>query len=223
MKDQPALKAYLSICAVYLLGIFLNINLIAWLFKPLLVPFLMYAVYSARYFSGTKKLLSALFFSWLGDIVLMRANDDEMYFILGLVLFLISHVFYVILFFQQPGKRKTFGNSMFWVGCVGILAYLAGMLFLLFPTLGEMKIPVALYALTISVMLAMAYKVFLTIKTNERYWIFFGAISFVISDSLLAINKFYQSLPHAAILIMATYLFAQYGITSGLLNHKQNK
>ena len=44
-----------------------------------------------------------------------------------------------------------------------------------------------------------------------------GAIFFIISDSLLAINKFYFPLPYSAFWIMSTYSFAQYFIVSGIL------
>ena len=45
----------------------------------------------------------------------------------------------------------------------------------------------------------------------------FGALMFVLSDSLLAINKFLEPLPYAGISIMLTYCAAQYFIVTGFI------
>jgi uncharacterized membrane protein YhhN len=73
--------------------------------------------------------------------------------------------------------------------------------------LGELKIPVSVYAVTISVMLALAFKVYFSSKSQARYLVLLGAVLFVVSDSLLAINKFHRRC-HTLLLIMATYLLA---------------
>jgi uncharacterized membrane protein YhhN len=46
-----------------------------------------------------------------------------------------------------------------------------------------------------------------------------GALLFVISDSLLAINKFYQDIPLAGVLIMLTYGLAQLFIMEGAISY----
>jgi uncharacterized membrane protein YhhN len=91
------------------------------------------------------------------------------------------------------------------------------MLGLLFPTLGDLKIPVSVYAATISFMLIMALKGYLTWENHARYYILIGAISFVTSDSLLAIDKFHSPIPNNSFWIMITYLLAQGFITFGIL------
>jgi uncharacterized membrane protein YhhN len=50
-----------------------------------------------------------------------------------------------------------------------------------------------------------------------------GALLFIASDSILAFNKFYQPIPYASLLIMVTYLAAQYGIVWGILHLNQKK
>jgi uncharacterized membrane protein YhhN len=45
--------------------------------------------------------------------------------------------------------------------------------------------------------------------------LFSGALLFVMSDSLLAINKFVHPIPEAGFLIMSTYILAQYFIVQG--------
>jgi uncharacterized membrane protein YhhN len=55
----------------------------------------------------------------------------------------------------------------------------------------------------------------------STYWLVFGgALLFIISDSLLAIDKFSKHLPFSQISIMTTYAFAQYNIVFGILKSK---
>jgi uncharacterized membrane protein YhhN len=223
MKENLALRGYLAFSALYLICIFIGIEHIAWYLKPLLLPFLIYAVYKHEYFPTRKIMVVALLFSWFGDVVLMFSEKAELYFIVGLLLFLISHVFYIELFFKFWRDKNALKSIFFWLCSALVLYYLKTMLELLLPTLGELKIPVIVYAATISVMLIMAFKVFFSIKNSSRYLILLGAVSFVVSDSLLAINKFHEPLPYASLLIMATYLLAQFCITLGVLGSHQKK
>ena len=61
------------------------------------------------------------------------------------------------------------------------------------PYLGDMKLPVRIYGIVISFMFMLAmHMLFIKNKTAGK-WMMIGALLFVISDSVLAINKFYQS------------------------------
>jgi uncharacterized membrane protein YhhN len=151
----------------------------------------------------------------------MFAYKGELYFIFGLVSFLISHILYIFLFSKQGNTTDYRKNIIFWIGFILIILYLKSMLTLLFPKLGDLKIPVSIYALTISAMLLVALKGYFSWKKPANISILFGAMFFVTSDSILAINKFYEPLPYAAFLIMFTYLVAQFAIVIGIL--KLNK
>ena len=217
MKDNLIFKGYIGYSILYLLIVFL-IDGFSWLFKPLLLLFLIFAVYKTEYFRMRKTLLSALIFSWFGDIVLLLVKSDELFFILGLLLFLVSHLFYIKLFLKQRTDRNGFRKPLFWFGWVVVLCYLQSILSLLFPKLGDLKIPVALYAVVISAMLIMALRMFFGIRNVNKYFFVIGAVSFVVSDSILAIDKFYEPLQYASLLIMATYILAQGFLTYGTLN-----
>jgi uncharacterized membrane protein YhhN len=214
---QHLLKVYIGFSIVYLLIILLGREDFAWFLKPFLLPFLLATVYRTEDFPTKKILLTALAFSWIGDIILMFASKGELYFILGLVAFLISHIFYIVLFLKQKPNINVLQKPLFWLACIIVLAYLKNMLGLLFPTLGDLKIPVSVYAATISFMLIMALKGYLTWENHARYYILIGAISFVTSDSLLAIDKFHSPIPNNSFWIMITYLLAQGFITFGIL------
>ncbi|WP_459926220.1 lysoplasmalogenase [Flavobacterium covae] len=215
------LKSFIGISLFYLLLLLTKQEAIAWYFKPLLLPLLILETYSSHNFRIKKHLLFALLFSWIGDVVLMFADKAELYFILGLTSFLISHIFFIFLFIKQ-GQTKP-NSNLFWIGFIFVMMYLLGMLNLLFPSLGNLKIPVALYATTISIMLLMAIKGYFKWSKPNNLIVLIGALFFVSSDSILAINKFHSELPKSGFLIMLTYIVAQFLITKGILGLNKNK
>ncbi|MGH2664302.1 lysoplasmalogenase [Flavobacterium sp.] len=217
------LKHFLIISTFYLVLLFLGKDSWAWILKPFLLPFLILATYKTNDFPTKKWLLSALFFSWVGDVILMFADKGELYFIFGLVSFLIAHILFIVLFVKQSSDKRPLNKILFGLGITIISAYLYGMLTLLYPTLGDLKIPVSVYAFTISLMLVMAIRGSLTWKKPMNLLILNGAIAFVTSDSILAMNKFYSPLPNSGFLIMATYIVAQYLIVLGILKLNEKK
>ncbi|MBT8301533.1 MAG: lysoplasmalogenase, partial [Maribacter sp.] len=56
-------------------------------------------------------MLLALFFSWLGDSFLMYDAVSSLYFMLGLLSFLLSHIIYSIVFLK---RRNTSASTSFW-------------------------------------------------------------------------------------------------------------
>ncbi len=210
------LKIFAGISVFYLLLLFTGQDEIAWYLKPILLPFLILETYSSENFKTKNLLLSALLFSWIGDIILMFADKGELYFIFGLVSFLIAHIIFILLFTKQE-KENTSSNKLFWVGLLIVGFYLFGMLVLLYPSLGDLKIPVTVYAITISTMLLMAIKGYFNWRKPNNLTVLLGALIFVSSDSILAINKFHSTLPQSGFLIMITYIVAQFLITKGIL------
>ena len=192
--------------------------------KPLLMPLLTlaYILGHDRKNIYSRLMISGLFFSWLGDIFLMPEDNDGIYFIVGLSCFLTTHILYIFYFLKIWSAEKSFFRQYpFLLWLVGI--YGAGLLYLLWPYLGELKIPVSVYAVIICSMLIMALWQLKRIPWNIAGYFILGAGLFVISDSILAINKFRQPLPFAGILIMATYVAAQVMIVMGGLSHQQQQ
>lgn len=96
-----------------------------------------------------------------------------------------------------------------------------GLLVVLYPHLGELRIPVVVYALVLVIMVLNA--LFRYGRTpNSSFWlVFIGAFLFMLSDSLLAINKFKAPIPQGGIWIMTSYISAQYLIVEGIIRHRQ--
>ena len=223
MKNTLLLKSYIALSVIYLLIILLGHDDIAWYIKPFLIPFLLLGVYFHSDFHSKKVLLTALTFSWFGDIILLFSDRDEMYFIIGFIAFLLSHIAYILLFNKQIKPKNTKNKAVFWMGGTAIIMYLIVMIALLLPSLGDLTILVFVYALVISIMLLFAFKGFLMWKTPANWYILIGAVIFVGSDSILIFDKFYKSLVLNSFIIMLTYLVAQYLIVVGILKLNQKK
>ncbi|WP_281558360.1 lysoplasmalogenase [Thalassomonas sp. RHCl1] len=182
-----------------------------WLLKMLPVALL---IISVRGWPGdkTQKLfLAGLVFSVLGDFFL--GYDSHHWFIFGLGAFFIAHIAYIAALMPIT---KINGAKVY-----AVLAYLAGgglVLNLLLPGLGELLVPVIAY---MSILLVMAITALLSTKSNT--WMVIGGLSFVISDAMIGLNKFYLSIPQAQFFIMISYYFAQYALLQGFAHSRQRQ
>jgi uncharacterized membrane protein YhhN len=138
----------------------------------------------------------------------------------GLGSFLIGHILLIFLY----GKIKsTTGNGLIGpqkarVSFPVILAG-TGLISILYPTLGALKIPVIIYATALMIMVLQSiYRYGFT--TMKSFWLVcVGALFFMLSDSLLALNKFYQPIDNAGVFVIATYMAALYFIVLGVIAH----
>jgi uncharacterized membrane protein YhhN len=176
-------------------------NIGIYLTKSLLIPLLGWILFDSPS-RGMRWIWIALFFSWVGDILLMLPMD---LFLFGLAAFLFAHIFYIRHFWGE-WKRKS--EPIRPVYLVGVVLYLIGLMAILTPVLGEMRIPVIVYGLVITSMW------FFALHTGSSDYSI-GARLFVLSDSILALNKFHTSFLLAGSLIMLTYGLAQYFIVIG--------
>ncbi|MFY0629331.1 MAG: lysoplasmalogenase [Flavobacteriaceae bacterium] len=155
--------------------------------------------------------VSALFFAFWGDVLLMFPDK---FFVLGLASFLLAHVLYITIsskFLAKVSIPKIVSHSL------PFLAILLVLLYIIYPNLGELLIPVIIYGVVISVFGVVAFLVYTNEKSTENLWLFLGAIIFIVSDSVLAINKFYESSEVLGITIMVTYIIAQYLICKAMI------
>ena len=208
---------FLTLSTIYLLLLLCDKQTWAVYLKPLLIPILILLTYQSKVTTTPKAILTALLFSWLGDTILIFADINPWCFIAGLVFFLIAHIAYIYCFTKQEAIIQHTHKFQYWFGYTLILIYLFGFLSFLLPKLGDLQIPVGCYAMTISLMLIEALKGHFNWKQKGKTQILIGALFFVISDSILAINKFYNPIPYATLAIMSTYIIAQYNIITGLL------
>ena len=192
---------------------------VAWIsiaVKSLIIPLLIWLY--LRFIRGHwnrfhSLIITALVFSWIGDITLQLTQFQESFFLVGLGSFLITQLIYMIAFFNTPGKNILFFRKVYLFIPVVIFGW--GILWLLSDGLGDMKLPVTVYTVVILSMLLAAINREQKVNRQSFLLVMVGAILFVLSDSMMAINKFTQPFELARIAIMSSYITAQYLIAIG--------
>jgi uncharacterized membrane protein YhhN len=194
---------------------------IHWIAKPLIVLGLIghYYFYSSK---RSSIFIWALAFCWVGDVLLLFQGD--IFFMGGLVGFLIGHVLYIVCYkqFQYADKSKELLGPQKVRFSLPIVLYGTGLVVILFPVLDDLKIPVMIYALVLTLMVLNALFRYGRTSVQSFLFVFLGAILFMASDSMLAINRFLQSFSEAAVLVMMTYCAAQFLIVEGTLAHEKS-
>jgi len=191
-----------------------SLNSWHYLTKPLILISLIIFFLNQQNNLDTKSkiiTLAALLFSLLGDALLMFTNISSNYFIGGLLAFLMAHIMFILVFLR---KKNTHKKASFLI--LFLLIYGAGIFYFLKDGLGELLVPVIVYMMVILTMVITAFLRNESVSKMSYNLVFLGAIFFITSDSLLALNKFYKPFKTAGILIMLTYAIAQYLIVLGL-------
>ena len=144
-----------------------------------------------------KYIFAGLSFSILGDILLESSPDM---FIYGLLAFLIAQIAYIIAFTTRSHQTPI-------LSAIIMLVFGAGIYWVLYPGLNDMTIPVLVYLLVI---ITMAWRAISQGKF-DKYAIYavIGSYFFVLSDSLIALDKFYMVIPYSRWMIMLSYWTAQ--------------
>jgi uncharacterized membrane protein YhhN len=146
-------------------------------------------------------LMAALALSLAGDVFLMFPG----YFIPGLVAFLLAHLAYIALLRQG---QRWFPSRRALAGTLGVGTAMYAFLWQggLPPAL---RAPVAAYVVVIALMAAQAIGRATVLRERAAIGVAVGAGFFMLSDSLLAINKFVTPLPMAQVWVLGTYYAAQ--------------
>ena len=186
-----------------------------YLFKPLTTL----AIFSlARQFlpalsqAYRQAILTGMVFSLCGDIFLMLpANLLKQGFLLGLLSFLCAHVCFLRAFCSDcrfAAKPPVF----LLIATLGIVN-----LYILWPGFpAAMQIPVLAYVCLLLCMTAQAVSRKLHLHTAESKLAALGGLSFMLSDSLLAYNKFYTPIAHSPLLILSSYYLALWLIANSV-------
>jgi uncharacterized membrane protein YhhN len=221
--SKNILILYIRVGSFQVMGILLKIPFIHLSLKVLLMPLLILYLWHGKEVKSNYSLfrlsLLALLFSYLGDIVLMIPGDSPLYFISGLVSFLMAHLCYIKLFFSlSPLNKNRLKKNPIWI--TGIILFLAVFLSYLVPKVDNtLKIPVITYAFILCSMLISTLHLKENMEKGPHSMIVLGAVLFVLSDSFLALNKFdplFGGVIFLHALVMITYISAQGFIIHGI-------
>jgi uncharacterized membrane protein YhhN len=127
------------------------------------------------------------------------------FFLPGLLAFLLAHLAYIALL-RQDAPWLAAPRAVLVIALVGlavfVLLWIGGL-----PA--ALRAPVAVYVLAIAVMASWAVSRATVLADGPAWAVAVGAISFLISDATLAINRFVMPLPHSAVWVLTTYYAAQ--------------
>lgn len=194
---------------LFLFGLVLDDLTIRLISKPLpMLAMLAWVLARGRHLTYGKLLAAGLGLSLAGDVILEIGPE---LFLFGMIAFALAHVAYVAAFlWRRRGLRVVEALPfVLWVGWMAST---------LWPKLGPMQIPVTVYACVIGVMMWRATAL-AAAQEKPSPWdmaAMVGAITFGLSDSLIAINKFHTPFTGARPAIILTYWAGQLLLTLSL-------
>ncbi len=202
--------------ALTLRGEYRGPRILVYIFKPLATGLIiLMALLISNPVSTFYKymILSGLVFSLFGDVFLMLPADR---FIMGLVSFLIAHLFYIAAF------SFTGSFSISFLNLIPFLIFGIFIFGMLRPHLVNLKLPVLVYMLVILVMSWQALNRWSGSGHPESWLAFLGALFFIASDTILAIDRFKTKFRHARFYVLTTYFIAQWLIAFSISSHLRN-
>lgn len=154
-------------------------------------------------------LIAALLFSAAGDWLLAIPWCTQS-FVLGLGSFLLAHLCFLgamlpMAWGAVPSRPRIAAAALMCVVSVGLLIWF-------WPHLGQEKltIPVTVYILVLTAMVCTAF-----VTRLPTIWTAVGALSFAVSDSMIAISRFILGNEALAVPIWWAYAAAEILITAG--------
>ena len=177
----------------------------------LIIFVLLHGMNFTEYYAYSRRILIGLFFSILGDACLVWKNQG--YFTHGLLMFAIAQALYASAFGMKPfnpyvgSVMAVIGGSIYYYllpGLQGIMVYLT-----------------LLYVCLISFM---GWRAIARVQFFDDLWTWtklcscMGAIAFMVSDLVIAVDKFRFNVPFSHPIIMFTYYAAQFGIALSVVD-----
>ena len=204
---------FLVACILNLVGCILGTNL-ADAVKPALLPLL--SATTLAYLVGRDVpdfrpvglLVAAQLLGCAGDILLMPSSD--VLFLIGMVAFLVGHIFYMCFFGGQSWKGLT---GWQWAIAVFAMAVIVVALVKAIGIQGELFVPMLVYGFALMLLIFSALAGVLRMPRGSRttWWILLaGALLFTFSDACIAMGMFgVMKFALRHFVVMVTYLAAQ--------------
>ena len=208
---QAALRTRLPIAFVALAAAYMLLDAAGiqgyWMPSLKALPIALLGLLALQQLQGLTRTLTlaALCFSALGDVLL--ALEFAQQFVFGLGAFLVAQLLYAANFL----RAADFRSRRFALRGLPVLAAALLLAQLLLPAAGELAAAVMVY---LAAILAMALSA--AAHRGDSALLFAGALTFMVSDALIAVNKFLFPLPLAGTAIMFTYYGAQMMLLYGI-------
>lgn len=222
---------------VVLLSEVIEYPLIDYLAKPVMMPLLLAYLLSQvgrrsvfareRGKPGYAGLVACgLFFSWIGDLLLLVSGRGEIFFVTGMAAFLLAHLSYCAAFLQPVLTTGGEGRPLLSRRPYLVTPFVLLLILVyprILPSLGALALPVLLYAVAILTMAALALNLHGLLPPRNATVTLSGALLFLAADTILALNRFALDIPASGFLVMVTYMPAQFLITEGAIPRRGEK
>jgi uncharacterized membrane protein YhhN len=195
---------------LFVLGLHLELKWLCLLSKPLPVIALVLWLRTVAASAYQRWITIGLLCSLLGDVLLEWPAN---LFVFGLGAFLIAHLAYLLAYLGESKRLAPLALLLAFAVAGSMFSVLAS------SGLGDLLIPVAFYSLAIGCMLwrALARLGTLGIATRSAWLAAGGALLFVLSDSLIGINRFVAPFDGARYAIILSYWLGQLGIAASVI------
>ncbi len=226
MKQSTFGLYYLLLGIVFIVLEHLNFFYPSVISKILIIPSLILFYHTEvrkKYNPFHRLVLTGLILSFTGDLAFyFGSNERDIFFsersfiFMGFFSFLITLIIYSIAFNLEKGRHTIFRQRIFIL--IMLLGYGGLILWLLYNQIpDDLRTLIILYTVIIHIMVASALNRFGKVNGVSYMLVAIGAVLFLLSSSLLGINRFYERFDFARITIMATFIAAQYLIAIGCL------
>ena len=189
-----------------------------WIGKPLTTALILLLVWRTRQPVSSRYrhwIASGIGFSLIGDVMLMLPGD---LFVPGLAAFLLGHLCFLAAF---VGDSRFAAHPLLLLASLG---YGAINLWLLWDSIGvPLRLPVIVYVIVLTSMggqamvRARSFSLNDDPKARSARLAAIGALTFTLSDSLLAWNRFHAAIPWATLWVLSTYYLALWWIACSVL------
>lgn len=178
-----------------------------------IIPILLLIVITFFYVGGLARVLviGALLFSAGGDVALdLTRREKPLLFAVGLLLFLVAHILYIAAFVISGMVLELSALPVLIV--LAIVLYAGGLSVYLWPRLGKLRLPVLAYILVLFLMVVMS-----AFHAPFNGLLVAGALTFAVSDSLIAVHRFGRIVPGRDYWVILTYYVAQLLLVLGFV------
>lgn len=211
MSEAPLSSLVLCSAALHLIAEYRGPTPLIYIFKPLTTALIfLIALTTPHPVSSFYQYLicTGLLLSLAGDIFLMLPADR---FVPGLLSFLTAHVCYIAAFFSDAGESVALWRTL------PLLIYGAVVYRILAAHLGKLKAPVIVYMVVILTMLWFSWERWAGAGERKSATLaFVGALLFVMSDTVLALERFKAKHYMGQALILSTYYAGQWMIANSV-------
>jgi uncharacterized membrane protein YhhN len=168
--------------------------------KGMLMPSLLIWVVLALGAAAPRLLIAGLALATVGDVGL----EFDALFLVGMAGFFAMQVCYVLGFIAMGAWPRARHQ---WPIAAGYLVFWGAANAVLGPRLGDLRVPILIYSLALCVMATFAAGV------DRRVGL--GGMLFLVSDMLIGVDLADLGFPGRGLVVMVTYLAAQYLIATG--------